>query len=393
MLQDGFFPWAFPLGSALFALTLAVIGRMHRLAKGARWAALSFALSMVGVTIDTVSQTLPAAVTAAAPPLHWLSLVTIMQAFLLRHEMRLPLWPVVVLLGVALVVQLWFRLVDPNIDVRLVNSTIVAVTVSALAIIRHRKFRKQPIDRAIVALMAVILLVHLARLLPYAWDNNAYQPVTSFFDSDYLVMFYIAGALISIATALIMLVATGIDIVEHHMIAGRVDPLTGIANRRALDAWIDDDRDGARDFGAVLMIDLDHFKAVNDGYGHAAGDAVLVAVANAIKTRCGTCGEVARVGGEEFAMLINANRADDAMAIAEAVRRDVATLATDDALGAIAVTSSVGIARRAPGEDLKTALRRADIALYRAKEEGRDRVIPSQDEDAKGAPPVERAFA
>ena len=130
---------------------------------------MSFALSMVGVTIDTVSQTLPAAVTAAAVPLQWLSLVTIMQAFLLRHDMRLPLRPVAVLLGVAIVVQLWFRLVDPNIDVRLVNSTIVAVTVPALAIIRHRKFRKQPIDRAIVALMAVILLVHLARLLPYAW--------------------------------------------------------------------------------------------------------------------------------------------------------------------------------------------------------------------------------
>ncbi len=381
MLQDGIFLWAFPLGSALFALTLAVIGRMHRLARGARWGALGFALSTVAVMIDTVYDALPATMAVAAVPLHWMALATMMQAFLLRHDQRLPARPVVVLLCAAIVVQVWFRFGDPNITVRLVNSTVVVVILTALAIVRHRRFRKQPIDRTIVALMAVIMLVHLARLLPYAWDSEAYRPVARFFDSDYLVMFYIAGALISIATALILLIATGIDIVDHHMIASRVDPLTGIANRRALDGWIDDDRDGARKFGAVLMIDLDHFKAVNDSHGHAAGDEVLIAVANALKARCGTCGEVARVGGEEFAMLINASRADDAMMIAEAVRSDVAGLETSGTIGPIAVTGSVGVARRGPEEDLKTALRRADIALYSAKGEGRDRIIRSADDD------------
>jgi len=152
------------------------------------------------------------------------------------------------------------------------------------------------------------------------------------------------------------------------------DPLTGVRNRRTLEA---DARDftarGARadERAALLLIDLDGFKAVNDTHGHAVGDQLLVDVAAAVIDTVRAGEPVYRIGGDEFAVLVSHDRPDAPRAVAERVRRAVA--AATASRGLPEVTVSIGVAGLGDG-GAAAALRAADAALYRAKAAGKDAV-------------------
>ncbi len=148
------------------------------------------------------------------------------------------------------------------------------------------------------------------------------------------------------------------------------DPLTGIANRRALA----DAGRRARAAGplALLLFDLDHFKRVNDTYGHAIGDAVLVGFCAAARQVLPEGAAFGRLGGEEFACLLPGAGTAEAARVAETVRLAVAAMRPDLVPG-LAVTVSVGVARGTG--DFDTLLGLADRALYQAKAQGRDRVV------------------
>jgi diguanylate cyclase (GGDEF)-like protein len=144
------------------------------------------------------------------------------------------------------------------------------------------------------------------------------------------------------------------------------DPLTGLANRRGWDDRIAALLAAGSDV-AVLLIDLDHFKAYNDTYGHLAGDDLLVTFAEALTAATGRDDVVARWGGEEFAVGLRAGEAPGqaAGAVAERLRRCVPR----------GQTCSIGLVVARPGECGADVMQRADAALYRAKHEGRDRVV------------------
>lgn len=146
------------------------------------------------------------------------------------------------------------------------------------------------------------------------------------------------------------------------------DPLTGLANRLLLMERLDDALASCADV-ALLFIDLDHFKAVNDGTGHEGGDAVLTAVADRLLASTRDGDTVARLGGDEFVVLCPDTLESDADALAA---RIVAAIANPLADGA-AVTASVGIAHSAEDCNPAGMLRDADEAMYRAKSAGRNR--------------------
>jgi two-component system cell cycle response regulator len=157
-----------------------------------------------------------------------------------------------------------------------------------------------------------------------------------------------------------------------------VDPLTGAYNRRQGDALLAAEfarraRNG-RDF-AVLMLDIDHFKAVNDRFGHEAGDAVLCALVRDGQEALRAIDMLVRRGGEEFLVVLPDTVADAAMVAAERVRAALAsTEVSASDVAAVRFTVSIGVAvplTDNPGE----LLRRADLALYAAKAGGRNRVI------------------
>jgi diguanylate cyclase (GGDEF)-like protein len=162
------------------------------------------------------------------------------------------------------------------------------------------------------------------------------------------------------------------------------DPLTRIPNRKAFDEYLARSVEIHRAFGdpmSMMVVDVDHFKGVNDGSGHVTGDEVLRQVADAVvKVFLRKNDFVARIGGDEFAVILRETRLDDARALAERVVGRVRSLLITTSNGERqAVTVSVGLAQIAADEDEKAWFDRTDRCLYAAKEGGRDRVasIPS----------------
>jgi diguanylate cyclase (GGDEF)-like protein/PAS domain S-box-containing protein len=162
--------------------------------------------------------------------------------------------------------------------------------------------------------------------------------------------------------------------------AALTDPLTGLHNRRGLEG-----RSEALHFrpGGVpitqvwIMVDIDHFKRVNDTYGHEAGDEVLKAVAEALRSTARVADIVARFGGEEFVLVLPDTSAEVAARIAERLRLAIEALSTDVDGQVIRVTASFGVAQRATQESQLEVLERADAALFSSKKDGRNRVTMS----------------
>lgn len=159
------------------------------------------------------------------------------------------------------------------------------------------------------------------------------------------------------------------------------DPLTGLYNRRAFDQELTRQQrqqrpDGERQTGlALLLADLDHFKRVNDTHGHVVGDQMLVHVARLLREGARSTDTVARLGGEEFAIVMADTTPESAAVAAERLRALLAATPLQIEGSSVPITVSIGLAVGALGETGATPLlRRADAALYRAKAGGRDRV-------------------
>jgi len=160
-------------------------------------------------------------------------------------------------------------------------------------------------------------------------------------------------------------------------LASRRDPLTGLPNRRAFEEDLAREAARAARTGAslsVVMLDVDRFKAVNDGHGHAAGDSVLRAVAARAAAAIRAGDLLARVGGEEFAILLPGADLARAAEAAERVRATLAERPVEAGGTALAVTASLGCAALASGEAPEALVARADARLYAAKGAGRNRV-------------------
>ena len=168
-------------------------------------------------------------------------------------------------------------------------------------------------------------------------------------------------------------------LVARLLAAASTDGLTGLANRRAFDTALANEFAQAARSGAefsVALVDLDHFKRLNDTHGHLAGDDALRAVGRVLRTnvRSGS-GTAARYGGEEFCVILPGTSREDAVVVAERIRRCVETM--ED--GPVPVTASLGVATfPVDGTDALSLLASADAALYAAKETGRNRVVDAE---------------
>jgi len=163
-----------------------------------------------------------------------------------------------------------------------------------------------------------------------------------------------------------------------------LDALTGAFNRRAMSHEMQRAIDAARRMHATLgiaVLDLDHFKRINDAYGHDAGDAVLVAFARLVNASTRRSDRFFRLGGEEFMLLLPGTDIDTLQELCESLR---VTVASKLRVHGERVTVSIGAAQWGPQDTLSGWLSRADAAMYRAKREGRDRVVV----DVAGAEPM-----
>ena len=203
----------------------------------------------------------------------------------------------------------------------------------------------------------------------------------------WIAVFAIEIVLYVIGAAFIVLILAKDRTVRFYKLAATTDALTGVLNRRGLfeAAGIVIERNRAS-MGpiSVLVFDLDHFKSINDRFGHAAGDATLELFAAVVRKTMRADDVIGRLGGEEFIAVLPATLAE-AAAAAERVRAAFAAASVESAGRHVAATVSAGAACGSPSAPLETLIARADAALYRAKLNGRNRVETAE-EAVPGAP-------
>ena len=154
------------------------------------------------------------------------------------------------------------------------------------------------------------------------------------------------------------------------------DPLTGIANRRQMDRTIDDQLSLLKRTGIpfnIIMVDLDHFKRINDTRGHAVGDVALVSFTQLLQRQCRGTDLFARFGGDEFLLLLRQQRLAGAVQTAQRMRSAIANYRSEELAGC-ELSASFGVTEATLDDTRESLIERADRALYRAKEMGRDRV-------------------
>ena len=215
-----------------------------------------------------------------------------------------------------------------------------------------------------------LLRTPLSTVLPWIPDSQV-------FESVWLTVLSFEALLFTIAIAFILLAMAKERTELLHKTASLVDPLTGIPNRRAflegaaiMARRIDADPRPA----AVLLVDLDHFKSINDSFGHALGDRVLQVFAETAHANIGPYDLLGRLGGEEFAIALYDVDADRALGIAETIRHAFEDISSEVDGYPVGATCSIGVAVSEEGPlDMSALLGEADHALYTAKERGRNR--------------------
>jgi len=184
------------------------------------------------------------------------------------------------------------------------------------------------------------------------------------------------GATLLLTLVMINVVLNVIGGLQRAMLLQTItDPLTGAFNRRHLDAQLAQLVAGgsdARSANAMLAIDIDHFKAINDRHGHATGDEVLKATVAVLASRKRQTDMLFRTGGEEFVLLLARTPLNDALGVAEDLRQRIEQAPL---LPGQRVTVSIGLSAHSPGQDASAWLQAADAALYEAKHQGRNRVV------------------
>ncbi|NTG48414.1 GGDEF domain-containing protein [Agrobacterium rhizogenes] len=188
------------------------------------------------------------------------------------------------------------------------------------------------------------------------------------------------GLIGSIALALSVVIATTCDAIEKYRKYANLDPLTSLLNRRGLDALLASAQ-GKRfkkTATAIILADIDHFKAINDRFGHSFGDLVIERFGTLLQSHTPAQGYVARLGGEEFAVLLPDTRLDDAIATADTMRRSFAAERWPRDGKESEFTASFGVTLVEDGETLSTTFERADQFLYAAKRTGRNRVAAAK---------------
>ncbi len=237
------------------------------------------------------------------------------------------------------------------------------------------------IDRIIFGVIGLAALDCVVRVALLGTMIGAGSGIEAYGASLYAAWAQASAGVISVLFALAALGTAVIDLLGTYRDAADRDALTGLLNRHGFTRILAGCTKTERT-AAVILCDIDHFKRVNDAYGHAAGDRILVAVAAMLSARLPARGHAARFGGEEFVLFLPGQSPAEAAALAETIRRDLAAYDWRSAGIEGGITASFGIAGvDAASGSVEDAVARADKALYAAKADGRNQV-------ALGEPPA-----
>jgi diguanylate cyclase (GGDEF)-like protein len=270
----------------------------------------------------------------------------------------------------------YFSYVTSNLLVRVY---ILNLSAGLLMVFTAVRFRKRCNGRIVNHLLLWVLLIFGASFFirtPLTTIQPLPHSAAPFAQTIFWVMLQLSLALMGAVLGLVLLAAAMSDVIDRLTLERDLDSLTETLNRRAFERMAGRRVADKRSYPlALIAFDIDNFKSINDRYGHAAGDAVLRQFAAILRAAVREKDVVARIGGEEFVLLLAG--ADDKFAyqIAERFRAVLESSRFNEIDAALCVTTSAGIARYRSGEAVGALLARADHLLYAAKRAGRNRVV------------------
>jgi diguanylate cyclase (GGDEF)-like protein len=267
----------------------------------------------------------------------------------------------------------------------------IGIVYTLLAVIEFWRARADPaLSRRLIMIVLTVHALSIPFRIPLVGALVGTEPA----DADLVTFVTFESMLVAMCGAYLFGSLAKDRIALRYKQASLVDPLTGAANRRAFL------KQGARlvlrarragRSVALLLFDLDHFKSINDGFGHSAGDSVLTAFCRVASEQLRPTDLFARMGGEEFACLLPDTSREEAVAIAERVRAAVEATVQKSAPEPFTATVSIGAAVANDADSLASLLAKADHALYRAKQNGRNRVELAYPTGARKSVAVQRS--
>ncbi|WP_206454712.1 GGDEF domain-containing protein [Aurantimonas marina] len=234
---------------------------------------------------------------------------------------------------------------------------------------------QKPVNRALFALALLLATNLLAQNVWFLLDPSPQLTMADWRQSSWAFFFQLGGIAFGLLFAFTALIAIGLDAVERYRVSSETDLLSGLLNRRGFELQLRAATERREAEGALVLIDVDHFKAVNDRNGHAAGDMVIAGLGALLGLFADRLGFAGRMGGEEFAIFVEGADTSAGAARALEIREALKGVAWPLPLVGIQITASFGVAAARPGESFESAYRRADDRLYQAKQAGRDCVI------------------
>ena len=368
---------------ALFAAVFGILYLYDRTQRFTAWVSASYAAGLIAFTVDSFRTNFPVILgDLVMNTATWSVGLCLLIAYATRLDERPPLRAMALILTAAYAVQSWYSLADPDMTMRAIaaNVSCAAILLAAMPILWRA--RSTPANQAIFWIMTVLTASFIVRpIITFGILSERFTPA-SYGQSVDTLAFHMTFAVVSLSGAVALLIAAGSDTIARMQRESVVDPLTGVLNRRGYENALENGTERGTGIHAVMMFDIDRFKDVNDSFGHQTGDEILKRIAKIASGIVEHHGEIARVGGEEFAVVLSAPSSPVAKEIAEHLRLAFGLFVHPELPPGASVTASFGLAHAQPGESLKRAMRRADVALYAAKDKGRNCVVEHREEDA-----------
>ncbi|NJM51217.1 MAG: GGDEF domain-containing protein [Sphingomonadales bacterium] len=309
----------------LFFVAFMAIYITNRQMKAAGWISLTFLCGMVAQLIDQNRDILePYFLDRLAEPAIWSSCICVVMAYGSRTHIR----PNRKMIGTLCFIGLAMVSATSIIPLQAIFMEWIcaAILMCGIPVLRHHR------DKFTHNLLYIFNLFSIGMFLarpfilitgvaPGLWENSF---------AFYQAVLYLTSSITSVIGANIIFVALGADLIEQHQKEAMADPLTGLLNRRGMSSIfrkMDADPDRLRQTGrAVLLFDIDHFKSVNDEFGHEVGDTVLANIGKTVQQIMAHHGEASRSGGEEFVFLFNPESSPAAFLVAEHLRVAISLL-------------------------------------------------------------------
>ena len=245
---------------------------------------------------------------------------------------------------------------------------------------------KTSLDHLLFGIVSLLCLHFLTRPLTVQFFGGMGASPAEYLSTPYAAFDQTALAILALALGTLMSLVLVRDVIRSLTMASFTDPLSGLLNRRGFLDRAKESMQASQIAGQnvyLAIADIDHFKAINDNHGHETGDRVIQAFGAMLEALAAQGSSVARIGGEEFAVLFTSPGLNLARLYCESIRTaaEVGAAGRDDTLPHF--TASFGLAGLVPGESLESLTRRADIALYSAKQRGRNKVALAESAPAE----------